>query len=140
MAWLIGGCLLITVCGSDDNTDTGPAQITFDGSSCEYRGPDRLPLGPTDFAFVNDSDIIGTGVVLLISDDRTYDDVEELSRTDPDWNGDEDWSEVVSPEAGVVPGNTYEWVTDLTAGSHYVVCIGGSLESFFYGGGFTVEP
>ena len=30
--------------------------------------------------------------------------------------------------------------TELTAGSHYVVCIGGNLETFFYGGGFTVEP
>jgi hypothetical protein len=103
-------------------------------------GPRPLAVRGTDFAFTNGSDIIGTGVVLVITDDRTYDDVEELSRSDPDWNGDEEWSEVISPAAGVAPGNTYEWVTDLAAGSHYVVCIGSELESFFYGGGFTVEP
>lgn len=139
-AWSIGGCLLLAACGGDDADDAGPVEITFDGASCEYRGPDRLPTGATDFTFTNGSDIIGSGVVLVITDDRTYDEVEELSRSDPDWNGDEEWSELVSPAAGVVPGNTHEWVTELAAGSHYVVCMSNDLESFFYGGGFTVEP
>jgi hypothetical protein len=139
-AWLIGGCVLLAACGSDDADEAGAVEITFDGASCEYRGPDRLPTGMADFAFLNESDIVASGVVLLITDDRTYDDVEELSRSDPDWNGDEEWSELVSPAASVAPGNTYEWVTDLAAGRHYVVCLDADLESFFYGGGFTVEP
>ena len=136
--WLVGGCLLMAACGSDD--DAGSVEIVFDGSDCEYRGSDRLEAGSTDFSFANDSDIVATAAVLLITDDKTYADVEELSRSDPDWNGDEEWADLVSPVGGVASGNSYDWMTELTAGSHYVVCIGGNLETFFYGGGFTVEP
>ena len=52
----------------------------------------------------------------------------------------QEWSELVSPAASVAAGNSYEWVSDLAEGSHYVVCLDADLESFFYGGGFTVEP
>ena len=137
---MIGGCVLLAACGSDDTDDAGAVEISFNGESCEYLGPERLPTGATDFAFTNESDIVASGVVLQITDDRTYADVEELSRSDPEWNGDEEWSELVSPAASVASGNSYEWVSDLAEGSHYVVCLDGALESFFYGGGFTVEP
>ena len=125
--------------GQLDVADGDRLEITFDGSTCTYRGPDRLDAGPSDFSFVNDSAFTAIGVVLVITDDRTYDDVEELSRSDPAWNGDDEWADLISPSAGVPSGRSYEWVTDLGAGSHYVVCMDNALERFFYGGGFTVD-
>lgn len=138
--------LVLAACGSDESADDGQLTLTFDGSSCEYDGPDTISPGPAEFSFSNGTEEIANFVVVRITaEDLMLDDVQRLSETDPEWNGSpdslgDDVAEIVSPGLTTMPDRTKEATIDLVAGQYYFVCAYNSMENFTYGGGVTVEP
>ena len=55
---------------------TAAAAVSYDGTSCNYDGPDPLPAGPATFTFTNDSDE-GPGILWFlwqIGEGHTYDE------------------------------------------------------------------
>jgi hypothetical protein len=90
--------------------------------------------------------------VLIVAPDVSLADVASRSETDPEWTGSEELGEVVNGGWTIPPGRSYEWASDLTSGTYYFVCLYASAvdlydrsgrvepDTFFFGGGFTVEP
>jgi hypothetical protein len=129
---LIGAAtlLVLTGCGGDDAAqpaEAGVVALTFDGTTCSYDGPARVPAGTVDFRFTNTSDQPFAASAISVEDWALADFLSE-GEVGTDWDipfghprggGIEwynRWPQVPGGEA-----REYSWM--FPAGTYYFDCV-----------------
>jgi hypothetical protein len=115
------GVALAAGCGGHGDT-TPNVSARFDGTQCEYDGPERMPAGDIDVSFVNDSDGAAGLAFLRLPAGMPTDDP-AVGDNGPITNPE--------PEAGVEivgaieldPGTDANEVAALAPGTHAIDCV-----------------
>ena len=134
--------MLMTSVPLDCNEVTGNCvELTFDGGSCMYQGPENMQGDRITVIYFNRSDVTNVSNFVRLQEDKTKADLDEYygaeettSEHHPTWT-----AEVAGYYARIEPGETYVWEGEIEPGVHFLVC-GEAMPLLVYKGGvFTVE-
>ena len=115
-------------------------ELTFDGSSCTYKGPTDLEPGPVTLFFINASKEIASVDLVRNSEGHTIQDaIDHVGKGGSNVRRPS-WATSLGSNRLVGPGKIYIWPSNLTAGIHYMVCLDNSApHGVWFGTGLTVE-
>jgi hypothetical protein len=140
--------LVLGACGDTDDTsssDTAAStagdvpQLTFDGSTCVYEGPDEVTAGVVVVELVNDSDGTSNVFVGLLDEGTTAQDViDDDDETAGPFQFERRGLSDMGGQNPAGAGETVLWEAGLGAGEYFVTCATRAGLWFTSGTGLTV--
>jgi hypothetical protein len=141
--------LALAACGDSDSdsddtsssdtaasTATDIPQLTFDGSTCVYEGPQEVTAGAVVVELVNDSDGTANVFVGLLDEGTTVQDVVDALGPEPSTGSGVSGVSDMGGQNPAGAGETMRWEAGLAAGEYLVTC--NRRGNVWHGGGFTV--
>ncbi len=119
---LFAGALLMTAC-SKQPVSGGELQLTFDGESCTYEGPTYLKAGPVTLLFLNESDDHAAVNLLILTEDKTIQDMIDDIGEEPFKPYGALWAREVGTYRDIRSGESQTWEGVLEPGIHAMVCV-----------------
>lgn len=143
------GCLLLALLTSCAAAEPEPTsceevegicmELSFDGESCTYEGPNDFKQGWVTLLFINESG--GRAAVNLVrhTGDETIQDMIDLIGEEPSTAHHPGWSVEVGTWKPIASGKSCTWKGVLEPGVHTMVCARISPLGVWHGTGLTVE-
>jgi hypothetical protein len=115
-------------------------ELTFDGQSCLYDGPEYIKTEPVTLIFLNKSDGWAATNLIRLLEDYDYQDLIDYSGEEPFTKHHPSWSvEVPGVWRSVASGDSHIWKGIFEPGIHALVCARSTPIGGWLGAGFKVE-
>ena len=114
-------------------------ELTFDGKSCNYKGPTEAKKGPITLIFINKSDVLSAVNLVRHTGDETIQDMVDYIGEEPDTKHHPNWTQEVGAWGTVPAGENHVWEGVLEEGIHSMVCASLEPLGVWFGAGVIVE-
>lgn len=133
--------VFITACAQFPfESDIRDLKVTFTGDDCKYDGPKKFRTGSVTFTFFNENDSESMVNLMLLTEDKTIQDMKEHIGPEPAYHHAPYWVDNRYPTyRPIPPGESYLFEFDLIAGTYAIACVQGLPFEAYFGGGFIVR-
>lgn len=131
--------LFVSGCGiSSEQPQIRDLQLSFDGSSCTFEGPEELSSGPISLTFYNNSDTLASMNFMWHSSGKSVQDMIDYLGDDPSTIHKPDWVQDLYTWERVLPGNSITLNLDLEEGIYTILCARRIPFAVWFGTGLEV--
>ena len=115
-------------------------ELSFDGESCTFEGPELLKVEPITFLFFNESNVdVAFGVYEHSFNKTIQDMIDYLGEEPSPIENNPAWSKRITPWVPIQPGKSYTWKGVLGPRIHSILCVRLNPYGTWLGAGLTVE-